>query len=484
MNGSILRKYLAMDIHRLTPIFRMVSYVLLFIIAVYLGKACVLSNRYFLFLILGGLFSLITFYNEKFAIYVILFSVSFLDILYVYTPIPRQLSWLPEIMIGVLTIKVLYIISRRHSIVRRSDIKTFKILLLLFVLLIFTGVFSGILNDSSPVITMIGFRNYFKYILLFFLLYYLGLEQDFYKKIIGFIFIIAAIQVPVSILEYTIFKAGDWAGGTFGYHSTGIMAVFVASIFSLVIGLSNFDKIKLKYWALCVLLFIPLAVGSARAGFLFIPLILTFHLFQKKRDIKTTLKYLILIILTIPLYYLLIYFISNFMKSNIVMYFQNPQLVFSENLGYFGSVEKIGRLSSIPYIFNFIKRDLLTFLFGIGPGNASPSFFSGFTGKYVSLPFWRTSFVRLLLEYGILGTSVYLSMFLYIYSRIDKLVDSTNDSYWKGIIMGFKGIIFLYLIATFYTEVFLTDILSFIFWFIAVAIFVLPINTNNQRSQD
>lgn len=465
-------KSLTAEIHFASSAFRIVSYIILFILSIYTGYAIVTSNNYFLLLIIGGLLSLIVFYNSRIAIYIILVSVSFFEILYAHTPFPRQLTWLPEIMIGILTIKVLYILSCRKFTVRTGDVKSFRFLFLLFILLIFIGIFSGLSRGFSPVITLLGFRNYFKYILLFFLLYYLDFDRDFYKRIVALIFVIAAIQVPVSVLEYAIFRAPDWAGGTFGYHATGAMAIFVASIISLVIGVSNFYKISLKYWILSVLLFIPLTVGAARVGFFFIPLIAVFHLFQKKKDMKTHLIYLILVILAIPLYNLLLHFASHFIKSDILMYVKDPQLILLTQSGYKESVGKIGRLSSIPYVFNVIKKDFFTLLFGVGPGNASPSFFGSFPGKYAGLPFWPTSLVRLILEYGILGAMLYLSMFVYIYFRIGKIVNSIKDSYWRGIIIGFKGIVLLYLIATAYAAIFFTDILSFMFWSMAAAIFV------------
>ena len=77
-------------------------FVLILFICVCIGFNIVEPNNYFWLLLVGGLLSFFVNENSKLVIYVILLSVAFLDFLYAYTLLPRQLSWLPEVMIILL----------------------------------------------------------------------------------------------------------------------------------------------------------------------------------------------------------------------------------------------------------------------------------------------------------------------------------------------------------------------------------------------
>lgn len=107
---------------------------------------------------MGWLFSFFVIKNSRLAIYAILFSVAFLDFLYAYTPLPRQLSWLPEVMIIALTINATsLLVSKRIN----TDMLN-KPLLFIFSSLILEGICSGFANNCSPIITVLGFRNHLK----------------------------------------------------------------------------------------------------------------------------------------------------------------------------------------------------------------------------------------------------------------------------------------------------------------------------------
>jgi len=455
---------------------------IIILISILAGYYIVYPNNYFWFLVVGGFTILIILKNSELGIFLILFAVSFFDALYAHTPFPRQLSWLPEIIIMVLSIKVLYIYSRYFN---RKNVRTqsLKFSFTLLILLISFGIVSGIHSGSFPIITLLGFRNYFKYILLFFLMCYLNFTPNFYKRLLNYIFIIAAVQPVASILEYHIFRMPDWAGGTFGYHSTGTMAIFVASIYSFVLGISNYNKVSFKYWILLASLFIPLILGSSRAGFFFIPLIALFHLFQKKRDRRTFFKYIVFIALSVPVYIFIVNFASQSYILGFRRFFEDPNLIILSQSGYMERVNKIGRLSTLPYVINFLKDNPFTLLFGLGPGNASPSFFKDFTGKYADLPYWPISAARLLLEYGFIGTLLYFMMLFHVYFKTNKIIKLIKDPYWKGIYTGFKGFFLIYIIAGLvYAEVILTDILSFIFWVFASSVFIMEqIQKNIQK---
>ena len=445
-------------------------FALILFVSVCIGFSIVEPNSYFWLLLVSGLLFWFSNENPKLAIYVIIFSISFMNFLYAYTPLPRQLSLLPEVMIILLTMKAIYLSATK----RISGNLLNKPLLFMFLALIFVGLLSALVNNCSPIITMFGFRNHLKYVFLFLLLLLFDFDAVFYKRVITTIFIIAAIQIPFAIVEWRLIGPGDLAGGTFGLNATGIMAIFVASIISIIFGISIYQKVDIKYILLSFALLVPLMTGESKAGFFFIPLVLFFQFLRRKGGFKRNIRFALLLTIFIPIFFLSVHYFPRFYGSDVSIYLKEPQMVYENQSGELYKPElRIRRLSSIPYAFNFINRSKLTLLLGLGPGNASLSFFSEYSGKYSNSPVWPTALVILLLEWGMLGTILYLLMFLYIFIKCNNYIFLVSNPYWKGIFFGFNGMIVVYLAASIYNRDWLNDSLGFIFWFLASAIFVV-----------
>jgi hypothetical protein len=453
----------------------------------------IIDFNYCLLFLSSGLFLFFIFKSSKLAIYVILFSVSFFDFLNTYIHLPRQLTWLPEIMILILFAKAIHLLVNKKTKVSLLNAP----LLIIFLLLIFIGLVSSFANNCPLLMTIFAYRTYLKYLVLFFLLLLFDFDIAFYKKIINTIFIIAAIQIPVALIEWKFLGAGDFSGGTFGLYAqgTGIMVIFVASIISIVFGICVFKKVYLRYILLSVGLFIPIITGESKAAFIFIPFVILFHLFSIafniRKSFKRKIRYALLLAMFIPIFSIGLMLTPRYFHNDwAILFFKDPRLIYENFSGEVSDESfewgyRIKRISSVPYSINFISRDELTLFLGLGPGNASKSFFEEYNGGYSDLPVHRSALVLCMLEWGVLGTILYLIAFLYIFMKNKKIIRIIDDPYWKGIFFGFSGVTALYPAALIYNKVWLEDVLGFMFWFLASAIFVLErklrINKANKQ---
>lgn len=468
------------DIVKLYDKYKIVS---LFVLSLLIGTLAgidVVDPNYLFLLALSLPFSFFVFKNSKLAIYIILFSVSFFDFLNTYAHFPRQLTWLPEIIILILAAKAIYLLFNKKIKASSWD----GPLLFIFLFLILIGLLSGLANNCPPLMVIFAYRTYLKYIALFFLLLFFDFDIAFYKKVITTIFIIAAIQIPVALIEWKFLGAGDFAGGTFGLHAqgTGIMVIFVASIISIVFGICAYQKVYLKYILLSIALFIPIITGESKGAFIFVPFVLLvqfFSLTSMRKNFKKNIKYMLVLAAFIPAFFICLQLLPKYHQHDwVIQFLRNPRSIYEQYSGEQDDESyewgyRVRRFSAVPYSLNLIGKDKLTLLLGLGPGNASESFFSEYSGKYKDLPVFRSALVLSILEWGVLGTILYLITFLYIFMKNRKIIRLVDDPYWKGIFFGFNGVILLYMAALLYNSVWLKDVLGFLFWFLASAVFVI-----------
>ncbi len=161
--------------------------------------------------------------------------------------------------------------------------------------------------------------------------------------------------------------------------------------------------------------------------------------------------------------------------------FENPRHLMdfpvSYTTGETGWGEATGRTSAMKVVHRTLTKNTINFLLGFGPGSMSKSYFKEFERKKlrdaVPIAYGKSQWVTMSLEYGYGGTLLFLWLIFPLFKVNQRFFNETDHRYWKAISFGFKGICFAYLMGFFYAKVFRLDVLAFIFWFFAAAIFCL-----------
>jgi len=448
--------------------FRLVTYLIAgYLIGCSLGLLVIQDNFMLLLLAFSLPLGLILFFSPRFSLYVILFSVFFIDWLMHLDLIPPEATLVPELALLILTIRVVVL-----KIQDKKFAKTpINIPILIFIL---WGFLSALINSQHIVTTIIGFRFDLKYILMFFLLVNLDLDEQFFKRIIYIVIILLLIQVPVAVVKLQLYGQGEWAIGTYAGHG-GIYSTMLPLIaISIFLGLFLYEKHRWGY-VFFSLLFILFSIVGGKRAFVFFGLLLFLFLFWQAGK-----KNLVRLLAIAPLFLVAlgacVYFIPTLKPA-----FKDPKHIVDYTVAYSTAHSRetgkaIGRTSAMMTAYSIAKENPVNLLFGFGPGSLAPSYFKEFEGNLLNIIPIRYGFsqwVTMSLEYGWVGVLLFLWLFIPLFRVNQKFFHVTNDNYWKAISFGFKGILFTYLMGFFYSVIFRLDLLGFIFWLFAATIYCM-----------
>ncbi|MCZ6594936.1 MAG: hypothetical protein O6943_08480 [Bacteroidetes bacterium] len=418
------------------------------------------------------MFALVVFVNSKIAItLMVLFVYLITDWFSVYFSIlPRSFTWVSDIIILLLLTKLIVL-----SVFERKKLQSTPIDLLVL-LFFFAAITSMIINNIPPIIALVtGFRKAFISFILFYVVVNLDFHENFYKKIINFLIVIALLQVPITLLQTFVWFPGqsvDYRGGTLGVNATGATALWVSGIISIIIAFSlNNPKMKWQKFFVTILL-IPTFIGRALAVLYFLPTTLLFllsHGASKKLGKYLMTGCAILILLGAADYVNESVFGDKLGFERLYLtpnYAVDYESVAAEGGSY------MGRLQIINYTNQLLAQKTSLFL-GLGPGAGGHSEWRGLQGtQYTEFTdFARTQLSRTLIEFGFFGLLVNFLIIYQVYRMNKKFFVKIDDIYWKSVSHGFFGIIFLFTAATVYANIWYSTPIAFSFWFIAGAIF-------------
>lgn len=425
-------------------------------------------------LFLGIALMVSIFANNRIGIIIILASIFLFNWLFgVLQIIPKEITWLPDVIIFVFAVKAIYIVADR----REWKNTPFDLVVLLLILI---GVISALYSNVSFVTMLLGFRNYFKYVLMFSLLRNIEREERFYRVFLYVILVLSLIQIPITTVQTIIYgtygeDVADQVVGTLGGKATGAMAILMTFIVSLLTGLLIQTKNYLYLLAIfgCAL---PVIFGSGQFGFYTIPLVIIIGLafgsrFSTKNILKAPVYLGVLVLVT---WFAMNYHDSRY-SGNIIKFFSSPSKLVDLN-NQFRKEGSFGRFQVIKVSNQLLVQDPINFLFGFGPGNASESYFTDYSGRldkvYSGRKIGGIQYTSIILEFGYVGLLLFL-IFLYQLWRFNmRLYDKLDDKFWKAISLGYNGMLFAYIAAWVYNPVWFYDVLAFTFWFTTTALFV------------
>jgi len=442
------------------------------LLLLYQVSRAITDSNYYIIVGMMGIGLLLYLFNEaEKTVYLLFLGILFLDWLSEkWLLIPRQITWLPELLSIIVLLYIILTCAKYKYI----PLKPPYILVYFFVGLTFLGV---LINNVDVPVAIAGVRNHLKFLPFFLLPFYYDFSDDFMKKFIKFILFFSFLQCPVAVLQRLLYetRSGDVVGGTLGANTSGTLSLFCA--FMIIIWAAYYFKYQLKVrnylWG-SFLLFVPMGLGETKISLFLIPLIfisIIFFIPEAKRKIR----YFVFVFVSIGIFlvaYTCIYnyFYASGPKRGIETYITSPERTL--DYIYHRKFTKSGTLNRIPQIifaYDSISDHLKHFLFGVGAGNASDSFFHRSVGSYYITykPFGIDNIfiANMLWEYGILGTLLYFSMSIFIFFKIYSLriMERIN-----GIIaIGFLGMSVVLLVSAVYLNTMRVNIFLYLFWFLA-----------------
>ena len=402
------------------------------------------------------------FMRPKVGIFIIAFSCFYLSAFASTTgfvKLPSQIAWLSDIALVALLMRWIFDFITGKRKIRKTPIDIPVIMLCI------SGILGAVLSSSRGITALLGFRNYFKYILMFSLIVNFNFREKFFRSMIRFFLITMAIQIPLSIGQALIVGViGDRAGGTLFTYPLGILSL---SAISIIIGISIYKGIKPHLIVVAVLLPLTWITADVIGAFvLLFPMILYVLFVTMNHDtFKSKLKLMGVSAVCIPI---LLFGMRTSRALN--YYVSEPKAIYS---GQFGSGEggSYNRFSGIIYSHEIIASSYPRAIFGVGPGNATPGFLKEYTGRFYTPMFsLYTQVSRILAEFGYLGLALFLVLMIILYRVNSRLFRRTDNAYWKALSLGFSGMLFVYIVGLVYYPVLVEDQTAFFFWFLAAAI--------------
>lgn len=457
--------------------FRLILETIAGMVLAYYAGISIISHNPYSWLLISALFLLfILFENSVFGFYIIMFSVFFADWFVQLGLISTQLSWLPEVVLVLLTLKVITLRIKDKKFMRTP----IDIPVLLFILL---GVTSAFINSRSFIETFLAFRLDLRFILMFYILVNLSLPEKFYTTMIKIFLFLLIIQVPTALIKYTIYGQGEMAIGTYslwgGTYSTLLPLVAI----SLFVSMFLHKRIRLIYMLVLIFGFIVFSIVGGKKGLIYFgPLLVLFILLEsgllksaKRKFYKIVIISGIVLIMFVPI----IHYVP-WLKPAV----GNPRylgrFITTYDIQYSQSGYPAGRIPSIVETFETLIDDPVKFLIGCGPGSMIKSYFKQYdTRASHNQPVWIeygiTELVQKPIEYGYLGFVFYFLMPLFLFYKMnERFYRNIDDNYWKSISFGFAGILFsCFIIGIIYSAFLRSDLAGFIFWFFAATIYTI-----------
>jgi O-antigen ligase len=127
----------------------------------------------------------------------------------------------------------------------------------------------------------------------------------------------------------------------------------------------------------------------------------------------------------------------------------------------------LGKIDSVILPIRFLSDDGWKLVFGVGIGNAAPSFMPGFTGKYAEesylLGFGMTTIGDFIWEIGILGLFLYCLFLIFIFK--DALHIGKKPGLEGSIGLGWAAVIIIMFLGLFYKSMFQDNAIGYLFWY-------------------
>jgi hypothetical protein len=444
------------------------------LISIFLSYSLVSKNYYFLFFVIGLAMSLFLMKSKTLPVVIILSVIPFTDWAIEQGFLPFLIMWFPELLSGLLFLKVLV-----QSVARKQNFRTagFRFVLLF----LFIAFYSLIYNSSGLIPALLMLRLLFRYYILFLAILNLDLDEKAMKLINSFVIIIFLLQLPLAIIKLFVYGQGETSLGLSSHSiSTMIPLIAVSFLFSFYF----LYKKRIAYLS-GIFCFVGFSfVGGKRAFIFFFVLLIAFLLWVLKKQIRLNLKAIFLAVMLICIsFYFAARLLPRFNPQNKIWGEFNIKhiinFVFEYETGVTGAGMTGGRISTSINVFNLLsKGGPLHWAFGFGPGVIVKSMFAGYDRrenleKRFGIVYGENGLSWLAIQVGYLGAFLFF-LFLYVFLKESYLYfRQEDDQYWQSVGSGMVGFTFIYLITCLVYIPFFNFSGVSVFYFYLLAIVVL-----------
>lgn len=285
-------------------------------------------------------------------------------------------------------------------------------------------------NFQSIFYYLWGFRNNFRFYIVFLLFTTFFAEEDMKKclKIIEALFWINAI---VTLFQFAILGyEQDHLGGIFGVEK-GCNA-FTIIYFSMVIGksilsfMSRTEKTMLCF-SKCAVSLVVAAMAELKIFFLIFPFILIVSAFITRFSFR---KLMLMLVSTVMVILASMLLTTIFKDEGMLSVERLAEMVTASN---YATVEDLGRFTAIPTISNNILTKPIEKIFGLGLGNCDTSAFAicntPFYQSHSYLHYEWFSSAIMFLETGYFGLTVYIGFYIicFVFARKNMKNKTSNE---------------------------------------------------------
>jgi len=414
--------------------------------------------------------------------YVIAIALFSLNSLSGWGMLPQQVTWVIDFVILLAVGKALFLWQRGEAGLPPTSLN------LVVLGLAVVGAISVIVNGVAMPVVAAGVRHHFKYILMLYALCALKPDPSALRRLIWLLIGLAFLQTPVAVAQRVLLGIDDLVAGTLGYNANQELSLFLIGVACVLVGLF-LQRYKMQgklYLMTMPLLLAPIALNQAKAAFLYLPVALGAVVVMGKR--RRSWRALGLVLFLTAMVAALLFTadrvitrlqISEFLTDTDAML---GEFVETGDQGHsligYSKNGTFLRGSAVVYAHSEIVRSPVTALIGVGPGNASESFFGGSSGEY-----WdnrepdKIQLSKTLFEFGYLGLLLFLVLHFLCFGEVLRM--RFDDSFWRGVAIGFAGILVMYVLGILYAPVWASDVLGFLFWFTAGALFLVGARRNS-----
>lgn len=362
--------------------------------------------------------------------------VSYVSVLY-------NIRWIFVIFSILLLLYILYKIIKKENIFNKLYCTNDYIEIIIITIFLFYCIIISLFSDVYLKNLIIALKNNFQFYPLIFLYFIMPFCNRFSVNLIKSVMIIAFIQLPISIAQYIfvvpIVKSDavskstgvlDAVNGTFGTSlkggGTGVLVFFSCIVLcGLLLAVSRKMISRWKWLISSIVVISPMLINETKASFAFFMVgVFVIVIFDNK--IKTINKLKLFTISTAMVVLLL-----GATFSIYSMYGYSPEQVVKDTISYnFGSKGygkyRLNRFSSLTFWWDKNKDDLVTLFLGHGldstnEGTSGLSDIGSVAQRYPLYGTGLTTASQMLWEVGVLGSLLFLSVFVVCFCTCFKL---------------------------------------------------------------
>jgi len=343
----------------------------------------------------------------------------------------------------------------------------------MLVALVFLGycVLTSIIRWHSLGEFAAGFKHYFQAFGLMMAFVMIAFPPQSYVRWRKFLLVVALLQFPFALYELLVLvpqRGGvslssdttDVIAGTFGANLQGgspnsVMVIFLFITLSFLVARWRAGLMQSKYfYPLASVCMMPLGMGETKIAVIMLPLV--GFVLLRKDFIKAPIRYLpallIMALLTALLGYLYITLMMHSNLSDVI----DASLRYNIGSQGYSSGQYLNRLTSITFWFQQQGwHDPLGFLLGNGLGSSYTSLgtMSGHLGlKYLHFGINLTATSTVLWDTGVIGCTLFLSIFVMAWVAAERLNKSVSDPFVKADALAIQAAIGLFLLSVVYSD--------------------------------